>query len=121
MSSLPDKLKRRGVLRVALAYLAIAWLILQVLDVVGSIVQLPDWLLKISLIALIVCLPVALVLAWARGKGGGKVPGLFKLISDPGTFFLPGPIGSTERHRRSTSGARAALSLQPICREFRQG
>ena len=44
-----DALKRRNVFRVGAAYLVVAWLVLQVIDVVAPILELPDALAKSAL------------------------------------------------------------------------
>ena len=63
--SFVEQLKRRGVFRVALAYLAIAWLVLQVIDVLSGILVWANWVAQSSLIVLAVGFPVALLLAWS--------------------------------------------------------
>jgi len=58
------RLRQRGVVRVALSYLVIAWLVLQIGDVVLEPLGAPPWVMR-SLIALAaVGFPVALLLAW---------------------------------------------------------
>lgn len=63
--SLIRELNRRNVFRVAAAYLVVAWLLLQVVDVVGPILGLPGWLPRAVLIALAVGFPVVVIVAWA--------------------------------------------------------
>ncbi len=58
------ELKRRNVYRAAIAYLAVAWLILQVNDVVAGIIGAPAWIQQSLLATLAVGFPIALVLAW---------------------------------------------------------
>jgi tetratricopeptide (TPR) repeat protein len=41
------ELRRRNVVRVGLAYLAVAWLIIQLINEIGPILELPDWLPKL--------------------------------------------------------------------------
>ncbi|MBT8050860.1 MAG: tetratricopeptide repeat protein [Gammaproteobacteria bacterium] len=60
-----QELKRRNVFRVGAAYAVAAWVILQLLDVVGEILELPAWGAKAILLALVVGFFVALLLAWA--------------------------------------------------------
>ena len=60
-----DELKRRNVFRVGAAYLVVAWLVLQVIDVVAPILELPDALSKSALLLLAIGFPVAVILAWA--------------------------------------------------------
>lgn len=64
MSGLFEKLNRRGVIRIVVAYLAIGWLVLQVIDVVGGIFELPPWLPPFAFYALLTGFPIAVVLTW---------------------------------------------------------
>ena len=59
------ELKRRNVFRVAAYYLALSWLILQVTDVLSSMLQLPEWTGRLIIFLLVIGFPVALLLAWA--------------------------------------------------------
>ena len=63
--SLFQELRRRKVFRVALAYLVVAWVLLQVVDVIAPMLELPGWVGKFVLLLLVVGLPVAILLAWA--------------------------------------------------------
>jgi len=63
--SLFSEMKRRNVFRVGAAYLVAAWLLLQVVDVVGPILRLPDEFARYLLFILVIGLVPALVLAWA--------------------------------------------------------
>ena len=65
LMNLFSELRRRNVFRVTAAYLVIAWLALQVVDVVFPLLDLPIWTGKLTLLLLAVGLPVAIVLAWA--------------------------------------------------------
>jgi len=59
------ELKRRNVFRVGVAYAVVAWVVLQVLDVVGEILELPAWGGKLILLLLVIGFFLALVFAWA--------------------------------------------------------
>jgi len=63
--SLFNELKRRNVFRVAIAYLVLGWVLLQVTDVVVPILQLPDWVAKLVLFLLALGFPLVLMFAWA--------------------------------------------------------
>lgn len=65
MPGLYEELKRRNVFRVGIAYLIASWLLLQVLDVVGPILNLPEEIARYVLFLLLVGFIPALVLAWA--------------------------------------------------------
>lgn len=63
--SLFNELKRRHVFRVAITYIIIAWLILQVADVVLDKIGVPDWTFRVILVFLVIGFPVAVMLGWA--------------------------------------------------------
>lgn len=60
-----EELRRRRVFGVAAAYVVVAWLALQVADVVLPIYKAPDWILPTFTTLLFIGFPLALVLAWA--------------------------------------------------------
>ena len=60
-----SELKRRKVFRVFAAYIVIAWLMLQVVDILAPMLELPEWVGKLVLLLLIVGLPIAMIIAWA--------------------------------------------------------
>ncbi len=60
-----DDLKRRNVFRVGLAYIVIAWLLLQVGEIMFDFLEVPVWAGKLLIVFLALGFPVALVLAWA--------------------------------------------------------
>jgi TolB-like protein len=60
-----NELKRRNVFRVGVAYLAVGWLILQVVELVLDSTSAPDWVMQIFLLAVAVGFPIAILLAWA--------------------------------------------------------
>ena len=59
------ELRRRKVFRVALTYVVVAWVLLQIGDIVFDLLEIPSWAGKLLLVLLVLGLPVALVLAWA--------------------------------------------------------
>ena len=59
-----EELKRRNVFRVGLAYLVGSWLLLQIVDVVGPILGMPESAVRYILFLLIVGLLPALAFAW---------------------------------------------------------
>ncbi len=59
------ELKRRKVFRVAVLYFFVAWLIMQVADVMFPALNLPDWTITLVVTLLIMGFPLALILAWA--------------------------------------------------------
>ncbi len=65
MASVWEELKRRNVVRVALAYIITAWLLLQVADIVLNNIEAPDWLFQATLLLVVLGFPIALIFAWA--------------------------------------------------------
>ena len=65
MTSFWRELKRRNVIRVAAAYAVIAWLLLQLGDVILNNIEAPSWVFQVILLVLIGGLPIALIFAWA--------------------------------------------------------
>lgn len=63
--SLFNELKRRNVFRVGVAYIVVAWLVAQVLQLVFESFGTPDWVMKTVLVLLATGLPLALFFAWA--------------------------------------------------------
>lgn len=59
------ELRRRNVFKVALVYLAVAWLLLQISDTLGPALRLPEWFHSGVAFLLILGFPVALLFAWA--------------------------------------------------------
>jgi adenylate cyclase len=59
------ELKRRRVYRVAAVYVVVAWVLLQLGNIVVEPLRLPEWTMTMLILLLVLGLPVAVVLAWA--------------------------------------------------------
>jgi len=59
------ELKRRKVYRVAVAYIVAAWVLAQVATQIFPFFEIPNWAVRLVIIALILGFPIAVVLAWA--------------------------------------------------------
>lgn len=59
------ELKRRKVFKVGIAYLFVAWLVAQILQLVFESFGTPDWAIKTVLVLLVAGFPFALFFAWA--------------------------------------------------------
>ncbi len=62
--SLFEELKRRNVFRVGIAYLVASWLLLQVIDVIGPILRLPENVARYVLFFLAIGFLPAIIFAW---------------------------------------------------------
>ena len=63
--SLLGEIKRRKVFQVAAVYAVVAWLLVQIVDVVNEPLSLPDWFDTAVIMALAIGFPIAVILAWA--------------------------------------------------------
>ena len=48
----------------AVAYLVVSWLIVQVSDILLPIFEAPDWIMRVLVLLLAVGFPISLVLSW---------------------------------------------------------
>ncbi len=60
-----SELKRRNVYKVAVAYAIVGWLLIQIATQVFPIFEIPNWALRLIVLAIIIGFPIALVFAWA--------------------------------------------------------
>ena len=120
MSSTLERLKERKLVQWALAYLAGAWLLLQVADTLGDNFAWPRVIFQSLTVLLAVGFLAALVLAWYHGeKGQQRVSGP-ELLMLSALLVIAGAavtfIGSSE----SSEGQPAAIaSTAPVAEEAR--
>jgi len=62
--SLFTELKRRNVFRMGIAYVVVAWVLLQAIDFVLDVIAAPDWVLQVFLLAAVAGLPIVLIFSW---------------------------------------------------------
>jgi TolB-like protein len=60
-----NELKRRNVIRVGVAYLVASWLLLQIVDVLVPILDLPDWVGKLLFLIIALGIVPVLIFSWA--------------------------------------------------------
>ena len=59
-----DELKRRKVIRVGITYAVVAFVIMQLVEIIFPIFQIPLWASQFVIILLLISFPVTLILAW---------------------------------------------------------
>jgi adenylate cyclase len=59
------ELKRRNVYKVAAAYAVIGWLLVQVATQVFPFFDIPNWAVRLVVLAIVIGFPIALLIAWA--------------------------------------------------------
>jgi len=93
-----DELKRRKVIRVAIVYTVVAWLLVEMASVIFPGLLLPDWSVRLVIALAIMGFPIALVLAWAFEitPDGVKIePGLPE-EPEPITVAIPSPAAEDD-------------------------
>ena len=71
--SILGELKRRKVFQVAVAYLVVAWAIMQVVDVINVPLNLPAWFATVVILLLAIGFPIAILFSWAFDVTSGGV------------------------------------------------
>src|ERR1700681_2619435 len=59
------ELKRRNVYKVAVAYAIVGWLLVQIATQVFPFFEIPNWAVRLVVLAIMIGFPIALVIAWA--------------------------------------------------------
>ncbi len=59
------ELKRRNVYKVAVAYELVSWLLIQIATQVFPFFEVPNWAVRLIVLAIVVGFPIALMIAWA--------------------------------------------------------
>jgi TolB-like protein/Flp pilus assembly protein TadD len=65
MQHLYQELKRRNVVRVAVAYLVVAWLLIQLAGLLEPALLLPEWFDRVVIVLLFIGFPIVAIVAWA--------------------------------------------------------
>src|SRR5262245_16527816 len=59
------ELRRRNVYKVAVAYAIVGWLAIQIATQVFPFLEIPNWVVRLVIVAVAIGFPIALVIAWA--------------------------------------------------------
>ncbi len=62
---LVSELRRRNVIRVAIAYAVAAWLLIEITATTFPILKLPDWSVTLVTVLVLIGFPLAIIFAWA--------------------------------------------------------
>ena len=65
MTSVWSELKRRNVVRVAVAYAVVTWLLIEITSTVFPILRLPEWTSTFITVLLIIGFPLVMIFSWA--------------------------------------------------------
>ncbi len=116
MSILID-LKQRKLFQWAVAYLTGAWLLMQLVDVLGTRWGVPDYVARIMDIVLIVGFLVTLVVAWYHGDQGRQRVSGPELMLIAGLFAIGGlglGILSNGEKEASQTDAPQTIAAHPM-------
>jgi len=64
MKNFIKELKRRSVIKSAMAYLVVAWVLIQVSEILLPMVDAPEWVLKILTLIMAIGLPIWIIISW---------------------------------------------------------
>src|SRR5438067_7459058 len=59
------EVKRRNVYKVAISYAVVGWLLIQIATQVFPFFEIPNWAVRLVVLAIVIGFPIALVIAWA--------------------------------------------------------
>ncbi|MEX2283576.1 MAG: hypothetical protein WEE89_13915 [Gemmatimonadota bacterium] len=90
-----QELKRRHVVRVALVYVAVAFVVIQAADLLVPTLHLPEWRMTAVVVLALLGLPIALVLAWRFDLTPAGIQ-RDEAIAEPVTA-VPLPIAAADR------------------------
>lgn len=101
VSSFWQELKRRKVVRVAIGYALVAWVLVEISSVLFPALLLPDWSTRLVVALALIGFPISLVMAWALET---SPEGLRREFSPSDTGTADPGAGSSARHGASTPG-----------------
>ena len=64
MKQFYSELKRRNVIKSALAYIVVSWVVIQVMSIILPTIEAPSYVMKLLLVILIIGFPLWIVFAW---------------------------------------------------------
>ncbi|MFQ5747652.1 MAG: tetratricopeptide repeat protein [Gemmatimonadota bacterium] len=117
-----QELRRRHVVRVAIAYVVVGFGVLQGVDLLTPALSLPGWTVPLAVILLLAGLPVALVLAWAYSLPPGAERGIVETIDASGPSREEPSFSAAVKARRvaddgaaeRTDDARRSIAVLPM-------
>ena len=133
-----SELKRRNVYKVAVAYAVVGWLLVQIATQVFPFFEIPNWAVRLVVLAIVIGFPVALVMAWAfeltpegvkrtetadaageHSRGGIWIAVvLIAAALSIGLFFVGRYTATTPRHSEAaTESPQKSVAVLPLINE----
>jgi uncharacterized membrane protein YhdT len=125
-----SEIKRRKVFRMAIAYVIVAWVIIQVVTAIEEPLQLPDWFDTAVIVLLALGFPIVIMLSWAYDvtpdgvvREGADEPAPAHLQIDFGKIALVAVLllGAFLLGNYIKNGAPSPLPPQTTLRQFEIG
>src|SRR6266481_6100089 len=135
------ELRRRNVYKVAVAYAVVAWLLMQIASQIFPFFEIPNWVVRLVVLALILGFPIALIIAWAfeatpegikrteaadaagqQSRGGAWIyVVLIGAALSVGLFFIgrytAGRVTPLHNERATASNAQKSIAVLPLLNE----
>ena len=128
MALIWGELKRRKVVKVAVAYAIVGWILVEVSSTVFPVLQIPDWAIALVTMLIILGFPVALILSWAYdltpqgiertksvplSESPTKVSGRRFYFVIIGVLVVAGAFLAVDRFMLNTAGPFAGAEIDP--------
>ena len=113
MAGFINELKRRNVVRVAIAYVVVAWILIEAASVLFPGFGAPEWIFQVFATLVILGFPLALIFAWAFRSHSGRHQAC---CGTAGGLRPRGPFPSqdgSDHHRAAGGGAGGFCGAQP--------
>lgn len=108
-----QQIKQRKVVQWALAYLAGAWLMLQLADLLADAYEWPPIVLRLLPALLAIGLLIVLVIAWYHGERGAQRVSVPELIMITGILTLAGVSVAFLRRDKAAAAGDVAIAASP--------
>jgi TolB-like protein/Flp pilus assembly protein TadD len=119
--SIFKELESRNVFKVGIAYVIVAWIIIQIADVLAPQLSLPEWTPRMITLFVLLGFPVSLVMAWAleltpQGvvKAGGSNTPIYILAMVLAAISLYWYFGSADSASQPFSETVQAVEKEPV-------
>lgn len=112
MRALWAELRRRHVVRMAVAYCALAWLVLQVAALLLPIFDIPNWALKLLVLLVVLGFPFALLFSWHYAWADGGLVRESPAAGEPKSIATTDEADATQA--RQAAPAEASIAVLPL-------
>ena len=109
--SLFAELKRRHVFKASIAYVVVAWIVLQVSDVILGNINAPDWVFSVIMLLVGIGFPLILVFAWAFDL---TPEGLKRTETKETPSAAATPVASEPKSADTHTPANASVAVLPF-------